>query len=97
MQQKLEKVDRQNISLLDCTLRDGGYYTNWCFSEDLINKYLTAMDLAKIKVVELGFRNVRNKEFRGALAYTKDSFLEELKIPESVSISVMVNASDILS
>ena len=21
------------IKLLDCTLRDGGYYTNWCFEK----------------------------------------------------------------
>ena len=26
----------QNIKLLDCTLRDGGYYNRWDFSENLI-------------------------------------------------------------
>ena len=26
--------------LLDCTLRDGGYYNNWDFSTDLIENYL---------------------------------------------------------
>ena len=30
----------KKINLLDCTLRDGGYYNNWDFSTDLINDYL---------------------------------------------------------
>ena len=29
----------KNLKLLDCTLRDGGYYNNWNFDRDLINEY----------------------------------------------------------
>ena len=46
------------ISLLDCTLRDGGYYNNWDFPKDLIDEYLKAMSAAKIEYVELG-REIR--------------------------------------
>ena len=28
------------IKLLDCTLRDGGYYTNWDFDKNLVRGYL---------------------------------------------------------
>ena len=28
----------KKINLLDCTLRDGGYYNNWDFSEKLISE-----------------------------------------------------------
>ena len=45
-----------NLTLVDCTLRDGGYYNNWDFSPELINKYLAAMTGVKVDVVELGFR-----------------------------------------
>ena len=31
------------IKLLDCTLRDGGYYNNWDFSKELVDDYLLAM------------------------------------------------------
>ena len=31
------------LSVLDCTLRDGGYYTNWTFSDALVADYLTTM------------------------------------------------------
>ena len=28
------------MKILDCTLRDGGYYTNWDFDGKLVNDYL---------------------------------------------------------
>ena len=28
-----------NVKILDCTLRDGGYYNNWDFSFDLVGAY----------------------------------------------------------
>lgn len=31
------------IKLLDCTLRDGGYYNAWDFEQALIEDYLRAM------------------------------------------------------
>ena len=31
--------------ILDCTLRDGGYYNNWDFSKDLVNQYLKSKPL----------------------------------------------------
>ena len=27
------------MKLLDCTLRDGGYYTNWSFDDDFVKRY----------------------------------------------------------
>ena len=31
------------FKILDCTLRDGGYYTNWDFSPEVIDAYIQAM------------------------------------------------------
>ena len=36
------------MKILDCTLRDGGYYTGWDFSDNLVNSYF---DLLKKKLV----------------------------------------------
>jgi 4-hydroxy 2-oxovalerate aldolase len=33
-----------NFKILDCTIRDGGYYTNWEFDEQLIENYLTSIN-----------------------------------------------------
>ena len=28
------------FKILDCTLRDGGYYTNWDFSSEVVDSYI---------------------------------------------------------
>lgn len=81
---------------LDCTLRDGGYYNTWDFSPELINDYLLAMQAADVNIVELGLRSLNNKGFKGACAFTTDEFLSSLSVPENISISVMVNASELV-
>nr|WP_208624128.1 hypothetical protein [Prosthecochloris sp. ZM] len=58
--------------LLDCTLRDGGYYNAWNFSPSLIQDYLSAMKGAQIDVVELGFRFLKNESFKDPCAFTTD-------------------------
>ena len=49
------------ITVLDCTLRDGGYYNNWDFSSRIAQDYLNAMSNSGIKFVELGFRSLSKK------------------------------------
>lgn len=85
------------VVLLDCTLRDGGYYNDWDFPIELINSYLSAMQAAGVAVVELGLRSLKNEGFKGACAYTTDNFIRSLVIPPSVKIGVMVNAAELLS
>lgn len=81
---------------LDCTLRDGGYYNNWDFPKDLTSKYLKAMHEVGVNVIELGLRSLKNNDFRGASAYTTDSFIHSLDIPDTLSIGVMINAAELL-
>ena len=82
------------INLLDCTLRDGGYYNNWFFERELINEYLKVMDIIKIDYVEVGFRFLDKVKIKGPCAYSEESFLRSLVIPKSLKIGIMVNASD---
>tara|TARA_E500000178_G_scaffold332515_1_gene366411 strand:- start:10984 stop:12576 length:1593 start_codon:yes stop_codon:yes gene_type:complete len=84
----------KKINLLDCTLRDGGYYNNWFFKKDLINEYLRVMDLLKIDYVEIGFRFLDKVKIKGPCAYSEESFLRTLKIPKNLKLGVMINASD---
>lgn len=81
--------------MLDCTLRDGGYYNSWDFSGELIADYLDAMQSAGIDVVELGFRFLKNAGFKGPCAFTTDNFLKSLNIPASLTVGVMINGSDL--
>ena len=85
------------INLLDCTLRDGGYYNNWDFKIELINEYLKSMSRSGLEFVEIGFRSFEKNTYKGVCAYSKDEFLKELNIPKSLRIAVMVNASEIIN
>ena len=87
------------IRLLDCTLRDGGYYNNWDFSPDLVKDYLEAMASIQADYVEIGFRFIGNNDFKGGCAFSTDNYINSLNIPEALKnkIGVMVNGSDILS
>jgi 4-hydroxy 2-oxovalerate aldolase len=86
-----------NIKILDCTLRDGGYYNNWEFSVSIVNSYLKALSETGVNYVELGFRSLQNKEFKGPTWYTSDSYIKKIKIPKNINIGVMVNASELIS
>jgi 4-hydroxy 2-oxovalerate aldolase len=85
------------IEILDCTLRDGGYYNNWNFKRDLVQDYIKAMESAKINILELGFRSLINSGFKGPYAYTKDNFLQNLDISKKTKIAVMVNGSELIT
>ena len=88
-----------NIKLLDCTLRDGGYYNNWDFSPKLIKDYLEAMVSIQADYVEIGFRLIINNDFKGGCAFSTDSYINRLNIPKALKdkIGVMINGAEILS
>jgi len=87
----------KNFKILDCTLRDGGYHNNWRFSRSLVNAYLNCMSKVGIEFIELGFRFLNQNKSRGETAYTKENFIKKLKIPNNLSIGIMINASDFLN
>lgn len=50
-----------NIQILDCTLRDGGYCNNWEFGFNNIKKIIKGLLNANIEIIECGF--ISNKGF----------------------------------
>jgi 4-hydroxy 2-oxovalerate aldolase len=85
-----------NIKILDCTLRDGGYYNNWDFPAEVVDAYLYSMAAAKIDYVELGLRNFPKADFLGAYAYTTEVHVNSLVLPAGPVYGVMVDAKTIL-
>ena len=39
------KNNDSSLKLLDCTLRDGGYYNNWDFDLQLIQEHIEVMSI----------------------------------------------------
>lgn len=85
---------QNNLNILDCTFRDGGYYNNWDFKRQLVNKYVKNINQSNIDIVEIGFRFLKEKKF-GKFSTSKDSLIKKLKINKDKLISVMVNGADL--
>lgn len=77
--------------LLDCTLRDGGYYTNWDFNSDTIYAYIQAMNVLPIDYLELGYRNNPTQEYLGKFGYCPVSVLKKIRQICTKKLDVMLN------
>ena len=67
------------MKILDCTLRDGGYYTNWDFDDKIVDAYIRAMNLLPIDYLELGYRNLPSVEYMGKFGYSPVSILKKIR------------------
>jgi 4-hydroxy 2-oxovalerate aldolase len=83
-------------SVLDCTLRDGGYYTNWDFQKVLVQKYLKTMVDSPVEYVEIGYRNLPHSGYIGEYYYLPNSTLEMLREYSSskLKLAVMLDAKN---
>ena len=52
---------KQNFNVLDCTLRDGGYYNKWNFSNSFVRNYLATQNKISTDIIEIGFRKLSKK------------------------------------
>ena len=90
--------------LLDCTLRDGGYYTNWEYPnellDDLINFHYEYTNIA----FEFGYLNLKKeKEFKGLCAespfeycqYLFNEFTGKKNWPLEKKVFIMLNSNEI--
>lgn len=85
------------MKILDCTLRDGGYYNKWDFSEDLVTRYLDAVSKSGIEYIELGCRNFPQKTYYGPFAYTTERLISRLNLPAGPKYGVMVDAGVLIN
>ena len=64
--------------VLDCTLRDGGYYTNWNFSSSFFDKYLNAVKSLPVSYIELGYIS-DNKDNLGPFYHLDNNIIQYSK------------------
>jgi 4-hydroxy 2-oxovalerate aldolase len=84
------------MKILDCTIRDGGYYTNWDFDKDLINNYCKSMESLPIDYVEVGYRSIPLEGYLGEYFYCPDFVMKELKeMMPSKKLVIILNEKDI--
>lgn len=84
------------IKLLDCTLRDGGYYTNWDFDKELVKTYCESMESLPIDYVEVGYRSIPLEGYLGEYFYCPVFVMKELKeMMPSKKLVIILNEKDI--
>lgn len=90
---------RESLSgatILDCTLRDGGYSNNWNFSREIVEKLFVALSAAGVHEVEVGFRTSQNLALNGPHAFSTDEYVSGFQLPSGLNLWVMVNASELM-
>lgn len=80
--------------ILDCTLRDGGYYNKWFFDHNLVKSYLNLMNKLNIDYVEIGFRKKDIEKKFGDFFSISDNQILKLTKNKKFKISVMIDLSD---
>ena len=82
--------------ILDCTLRDGGYYTNWNFDTQMVRDLVRALDHAGVDVIELGYKSpVKGGKYRKC----NDRFIWEVldyTLPTKSDLAFMIDAKDFI-
>ena len=86
----------KNLRILDCTLRDGGYYNSWDFDDELVDEYLDCLANSGVHIVEIGFRSKNSEGFSGPYKFSLDHFLEGLNFRD-MTVAVMINAAEFVT
>lgn len=85
------------IKVLDCTLRDGGYYTQWEFDRDFVHQYLDLVARSPIDDVELGYRSPEKSSYFGRFFYLSKQELIDAKqrLRDNQRLALMFNLKDV--
>src|SRR3989338_2824405 len=87
------------VQILDCTLRDGGYYCDWDYEDSTVSRYLDAVVGAGVSVVEVGFRSKSNAKdgFMGKFKFCPERVLKPLFQKRSIRVAVMIDGKNFIS
>ena len=82
--------------ILDCTLRDGGYYNNWDFQEDLVRRYARTLGAMPVDVLEVGYRNPPGGAYNGRYFHLSRHTLDTLReyAGPGMELAFMVDGDD---
>ncbi len=83
------------MKILDCTLRDGGYYTNWDFPIPLVKSMVASLIRNGVDIIELGYKSPKKG---GPFRKCNDGFISDLlDYTHDTDIAFMIDAKDFIS
>jgi len=88
---------REEIKVLDCTIRDGGLINNHYFTDEFVRAVYTAISASGVDYIEMGYRSSRQfapqSEF-GDWKYCDDDAISKIidGVESNTKISIMIDA-----
>ena len=82
--------------VLDCTLRDGGYYNDWNFPLDIARQTIASLDQAGVDIVEVGLKSIPDKTCSGLFKYCNEDYLGFLSTYSNTCFSFMLNVKEFI-
>lgn len=83
------------MKILDCTLRDGGYYTEWDFGKEAVETYFRSFNTLPVDYLEIGYRSNPMKEYLGEYFYCPEYVLEHARSLSTKKLVVILNEKDV--
>ena len=86
----------KKFEILDCTFRDGGYYTDWNFAQNLAEDYFRTVSKLPISIVELGYLS-DSDDLNGPFYHMNKNLLSKAKsiLRKNQKVYAMVNFKEI--
>lgn len=84
------------VKILDCTIRDGGYYNNWNFDLKTAKRLLSGLNSAGVDVVELGYKSGDYTNKFGVFKYCPEDVLTFVKTYSNLQFAFMIDAVEFI-
>lgn len=83
-----------SYKILDCTLRDGGYYTNWNFETQLVRDLVKSLDENSVDIIELGYKSPSKG---GPYRKCNDGFIKDIiNFKIKAKLAFMIDVKDFI-
>jgi 4-hydroxy 2-oxovalerate aldolase len=87
----------KKVTILDCTLRDGGYYNEWDFTPELAKELITSLTKSGVDIVELGYRSPSGDSYGGLFKYCIESLIRPIVGSSDIEFAFMIDAKDFIT
>ena len=83
-----------DFKILDCTLRDGGYYTDWYFNKSLVRDLVKSLDNSGVEIIEMGYKSpIKGGPYRKC----NDGFIKSVvDFDINAKLAFMIDVKDFL-
>ncbi|MFN3917688.1 MAG: aldolase catalytic domain-containing protein [Flavobacteriales bacterium] len=83
-----------STTILDCTLRDGGYYNNWDFEPAKAEQLIAALNQAGVDIIEVGYKSLPKQGYYGLFRYCNEKYLSFLSKYTHSAYAFMIDTAE---